>query len=85
MPTADLTGRDGYIIARALATTYALIGSMPAHCQEDSNRHDIARLLRVMLGAEWKVKAHDLRHVISEAEWSRAKAPLRRDSFEEPA
>ncbi|WP_270934416.1 hypothetical protein [Falsiroseomonas oryzae] len=83
MRADELTGRDGYIIAQALATTYALIGTLPERCREESNRHDIALLLRAMLGPDWKLKAHHLRHVLSEGEWGSGKAPLHRDAFED--
>lgn len=84
MPETDVTGRDGYIIVQALATAYALIGSLPERCQEMSNRHDMALLLRQMLGADWKLKAHHIRHVISEGEWTKGRRPLPHDSFEDP-
>jgi hypothetical protein len=85
MSSPDITGRDGYIVAQALATAFALIGTLPEQCREDSNRHDMALLLRRMLGPDWKLKAHRLRHFISEAEWSGEKLPLARDDFEDVA
>ena len=66
----NVTGRDGYVIAKALATAYALIGTLPKHCREESDRHDMARLLRALLGDRWEPEADLRRHVLSEAEWS---------------
>lgn len=83
MPTDDITGRDGYIIDQALATTYALIGSLPDRCQEASNMHDMAKLLRARLGEGWKFSAHNVRSVLSENEWLHGKKPLPGDPFPE--
>ena len=79
----DVTGRDRYIMVQALATAFALIGTLPYECQEASNRHDMAKLLRHMCGEDWMIQAHAARHVLSEAEWSGEKRPLRRDEFSE--
>jgi hypothetical protein len=59
-----------------LATAYAAIGLLPERCRLFSNQADIARLLRHRLGANWKTKAHQARHVLSEAEWGSEKKPL---------
>jgi hypothetical protein len=85
MSAASITGRDAYIILQALTTAYALIGNLPPHCQEESNRHDMAEILRARLGPDWKILAHQLRHVVSENEWENGKAPLRSDTFESVA
>ncbi len=81
-PTCEITGRDGSILAQTLATAYALIGTLPPECQAMSNRHDMARLLRSMLGEDWKIEAHRIRHVLSAEERRSGKAPLAPDAFE---
>ncbi|HEV7266863.1 MAG TPA: hypothetical protein VGN83_18400 [Falsiroseomonas sp.] len=66
----DITGRDWLIIVKALATTYALIGTLPEHCQQVSDRHDTGRLLHAMLGERWEVDGNEMRHVLTQAEWN---------------
>jgi hypothetical protein len=66
---SDITGRDMFIIVKALATTYALIGTLPEHCQQVSDRHDMARLLHALLGEHWQVDGNEMRHVLTQAEW----------------
>jgi len=80
-PTCEITGRDGYILTQALATAYALIGTLPPECQSMSNRHDMARLLRSMLGEDWKIEAHRIRHILSAEERRSGEAPLAHDAF----
>ena len=73
---SDVTERDMVIIVKALATTYALIGTLPEHCQEVSDRHDMARLLHALLGERWEVDGNERRHVLTQAEWDQGwKAP----------
>lgn len=81
---ADITGRDGFIVRQALATAYALIGTLPERCQEESNRHDMARLLRADMGEDWAEQAQNVRHVLSESEWLGSRAdriPLAPDAL----
>ena len=74
MPSENIMGRDCYIVAQALATAYALIGSLPEMCREESNRQDTAALLREMLGPDWQQQAELIRHVLSAEEWRNGKA-----------
>ncbi|MFC7736505.1 hypothetical protein ACFQX4_11745 [Roseomonas sp. GCM10028921] len=36
----DVTGGNLVIVAMVLATAYALIGTLPEHCQQASDRHE---------------------------------------------
>ena len=42
----DITGRDDYVIAKALTYAIAFIGSLPPKNQEQSDRDDMVTLLR---------------------------------------
>ena len=81
MPNGNITGRDEEIIAQALATAYAVIGTLPEHCRENSNHHDMSLLLKHCYGGDWKARAQLFRHVLSEAEWNDGKRPLGEDLF----
>ncbi len=70
------TARERRIFVQALATTYALVGGLPKDCREESNRRDMADLLRVLCGPDWRTAAQSARHVLSVAEWMGGKAPL---------
>jgi hypothetical protein len=48
MTKKDVTGRDGYIIAKALAYAISVIDALPQGRQEGSDREDMARLLAAM-------------------------------------
>jgi hypothetical protein len=80
---ANITGRDDFIIAQALATAYALICSLPDHCQSGSNANDMAKLLRSIYGEDWKISAHNARHSLSEQEWEHGLKPLGRNVFDD--
>jgi hypothetical protein len=79
----DITGRDNFIIAQALATAYALICSLPDHCQSRNNANDMAKLLRSIYGESWKISAHYARHSLSEQEWRHGLKPFGRNVFDD--
>lgn len=64
-----VTDRDEYLITKAIATTYALIGKLPLKCREESDRRELGVMLRHRLGRDWKHTADSVRHVLTEAEW----------------
>jgi hypothetical protein len=43
---SNITGRDGYIIGKALAYAVATISNLPSAFQESSDRDDMLTLLR---------------------------------------
>lgn len=45
MMTKDVTGRDGYIMRKALAYAITAIDALPQEWQEESDRKDMADLL----------------------------------------
>lgn len=68
---AGITGRDGMIIAQAVATAYAMIGYLPEQCQEWSNWVDMGVVLKNLYNnhPDWLQHAREDRHIISELEW----------------
>ena len=48
----SVTGRDGYIIAQALAYAIEAIGALPPERREESNRTDMKRLLDAMIDSD---------------------------------
>jgi hypothetical protein len=46
IPMTDITGRDGFIITRALLWAIAAIDHQPEHIQAPADRDDMVRLLR---------------------------------------
>jgi hypothetical protein len=81
-PRDDITGRDFLIINEALATAYALIGSLPERCRSLSDMNDMRKLLKARLGEGWKFQAHIVRHALSEDDW-RDRKPMPGDPFPE--
>ncbi len=53
----NITGRDGYIMAQALAYAIEAIEHLPDDWQEWSDKED----MKSLLNARWKVIAKDLR------------------------
>ena len=48
---ANVTGRDGYIVRKALAYAISVISALPEERQEESDRDDMEKLLHAMGGA----------------------------------
>jgi hypothetical protein len=71
------TSRKDYLVCMSLATTYALIGTLPDECQEKSDRDDIAEILQNAYGPKWAEIVQHKRHVLSEDEWQNGLRPLR--------
>jgi hypothetical protein len=46
---AEITGRDGYVIAKALAYAIQAIDDLPGHWQEKGDQADMIRLLEHMI------------------------------------
>ena len=50
-PPASITGRDGLIMAKALALAIAVVPHLPQECQAQADREDMLLLLRTRWGA----------------------------------
>jgi hypothetical protein len=48
----DVTGRDNYIIAKALAYAIQAIDDLPTHWQEKGDQDDMKRLLEHMIASD---------------------------------
>lgn len=56
----NITGRDRYVLVKALVYAIAAIDSRPSDQQERSDRDDMARLLEAMCPDEGQRQALDL-------------------------
>jgi predicted ATP-grasp superfamily ATP-dependent carboligase len=50
----SVTGRDGYILAQALAYAIEVIGSLPEDRQERSNREDMKKIFEAMFSEQMR-------------------------------
>ena len=56
----DITGRDSYIVAKALGYAMLAIEQLPAHCQETSDATDMRKIFEAQFSEALRTKVtHD--------------------------